>query len=132
MILADAGVWIDYLGGKPGEQVERLETLIDRDDFAITDLTLTEVLQGIRDQRQYEQTLFRLNALPLIVIGGRELAIKAASHYRFFRARGITIRKTIDTLIATRCIMDDHALLFSDRDFEPFVAHLGLRSAMSG
>lgn len=50
--------------------------------------------------------------------------------YQILRGRGITIRKTIDTLIATRCILDDIPLLYSDRDFDPFVAHLGLKSAL--
>ena len=131
MILADASVWIDYLGGKATSQADRLDTLIDSGQFGVADLTLTEVLQGIRDQSQYERTLFRLVRLPLLTIGGRDIAVQAASNYRILRARGFTVRKTIDTLIATRCIIDDHALLFSDHDFAPFVEHLGLRDAMA-
>lgn len=131
MILADAGVWIDYLGGVVTPLTDRLDVLIGSDRLVIADLTMTEVLQGIRDQGQYERTLFRLSRLPLIIVGDRRVAVQSASNYRILRARGITIRKTIDTLIATRCIIDGHALLFSDRDFEPFVEHLGLRSAMA-
>lgn len=130
MILADASVWIDYFGGGATRQVKALKGLIGDHRLALADLTLTEVLQGIRDQRQYEQTLFRLTALPLIIIGSQAVAIAAAGNYRFLRARGITIRKTIDTLIATRCIANGHALLYSDREFDPFVEHLGLVSAM--
>ena len=72
-----------------------------------------------------------MNALTLIDIAGQDIAVLAARNFRQLRAQGVTIRKTIDTLIATRCIADDHALLFSDRDFEPFVVHLGLSSAMA-
>ena len=133
MIIADASVWIDLLNERPNAQADRLKTLLyDGANVAMADLTLTEVLQGIRDQAQYERTRFRLRVLPTIIVGGAEVAIAAAQNYRFLRARGITVRKTIDTLLATRCIVDGHALLFSDRDFEPFVAHLGLRSAMAG
>lgn len=131
MILADASVWIDFLKNRPGKTVDRLDALVGGDRLAIADLTLMEVLQGIRDQHQYERTLFQLTALPPIATAGRALAIKAASNYRFLRARGITVRKTIDTLLATRCIKDGHALLYSDRDFDPFVEHLGLISAMA-
>lgn len=132
MILADAGVWIDYLSGAVAPTTERLHDLLHDDDtLAIADLTITEVLQGIRDQHRYEQTRFLLRALPVIKAVGPEIAIQAAQNYRFLRARGITVRKTIDTLIATRCIIDGHALLFSDRDFDPFVEHLGLRSALA-
>ena len=131
MILADASVWIDYLLDKSGAHVDWLDALIDDPEHAIADLTIMEVLQGIRVQQQYERTLFRLAALPVINVGGRANAIDAARNYRHLRTLGVTVRKTIDTLIATRCIVDNHALLFSDRDFDPFVEHLGLRSAMA-
>lgn len=71
-----------------------------------------------------------LAALDVITLGGADMALQAARNYRTLRAQGVTIRKTIDTIIATRCIEDDLALLYSDRDFDPFVEHLGLRSAM--
>ncbi len=132
MILADAGVWIDALNDRAGPEAARLKTLLLHNrGIAIADLTLTEVLQGIRHQREYEQTRIRLNALPTITVGGPVIAVQAASNYRFLRARGITVRKTIDTLLATRCIEDGHALLYSDRDFDPFVEHFGLISAMA-
>ena len=75
--------------------------------------------------------MFRFSTLPCIVVSSRAVAIKAAVNYRFLRSRGITVRGTVDTLIATRCIEDTHSLLFRDRDFDPFVEHLGLISAMA-
>ena len=132
MILADAGVWIDYLNGITGPQTAQLNSLLNEsDELAIADLTLTEVLQGIRDQRRYEQTRFLLRVLPIIHTTDPEIAMTAAQNYPLLRARRITIRKTIDTLIATRCIADGHTLLFIDREFQPFVEHLGLTSAIS-
>ena len=68
----------------------------------------------------------------MILVSDDNIAIQAARNFRLLRARGVTIRKTIDTLIATRCIEDGHDLLYSDRDFDPFVEHLGLRSATPG
>ena len=131
IVLADASVWIDYLAGAGSRQTDFLDRLVATPDLAIADLTLMEVLQGVRDQSQYERTRFKLSVVPLIVAGGGAVALQAARNYRALRARGITVRGTIDTLIATRCIVDGHALLFSDRDFEPFVAHLGLVDAMT-
>jgi len=131
LILVDASVWIDFFGNRRTRETAHLDALLAGDEIAVGDLTLTEMLQGIRNQHQFERTLFLLHALPVVEIAGRALAIKAASNYRALRARGITVRGTIDTLIATRCIEDGHALLFSDRDFAPFVEHLGLISAMA-
>ena len=131
MILADASVWIDYLEGRDTSAATYLDRLLGVETQLIADLTLMEVLQGIRTEQQYERTLFRLAALPVITVGGADLVRRAAQNYRWLRARGITVRKTIATLIATRCIIDGHALLFSDRDFEPFVAHLGLIDALT-
>jgi len=73
-----------------------------------------------------------LTSLTVIEQGGQEIAIQAARNFRTLRKRGVTVRKTIDTIIATRCIEDDIRLLYSDRDFDPFVRHLGLRTAMTG
>lgn len=125
MILVDSSVWIDYFRGVSSSQTDRLDALLGREPVAIGDLMLAEVLQGFIKDRDFEQALAMLGALDVIEIGGREVAIEAARNYRALRARGVTVRKTIDTLIATRCIMDGMPLLYSDRDFEPFVG-LGL------
>lgn len=130
MTVVDSSVWIDLLRRTATPQTEWLRSNPDRQRFAVGDLMLVEVLQGIPTERQLRDTLALLSNYLQIDIAGREVAVAAARNVQALRARGITVRKTIDTLIATRCIMDGHALLFSDRDFAPFVAHLGLRAAL--
>jgi len=92
---------------------------------------LTEVLQGFSSDRDFNRALRLFATLTIVEIGGQEIAVQAARNFRTLRALGVTVRKTIDTLIATRCIEDGHPLLYSDRDFDPFVQHLGLASAIS-
>ena len=130
MIVVDSSVWIDYFRGKRTVQAECLDWLLGSQPIAVGDLMLTEVLQGFRDDREFDQAVGLFSSLEVIELGGRDVAIRAAAHFRWLRARGVSVRKTIDTIIATRCIVDGHALLFSDRDFEPFVRHLGLRDAL--
>ena len=129
MILVDSSVWIDFFRGTVTPQTERLDALLGSELLVVGDLILAEVLQGFSSERDFNQARKLLTALDVVTLGGPEMAIQAARNFRTLRARGVTIRKTIDTLIATRCIESDYALLFSDRDFEPFVEHLGLRSA---
>jgi predicted nucleic acid-binding protein len=131
MILVDSSVWIDLLRDEVTPETEMLLRLIGRETLATGDLMLTEVLQGCISDTTFDQAhrLMTRN-LAVLPIVDREVAIAAAANYRALRARGITVRKTIDTLIATRCILDGHVLLHADRDFGPFVEHLGLRSAM--
>lgn len=129
MILVDSSVWIDYFRGTVTPQTERLDALLGSELLVVGDLILAEVLQGFSGERDFNQARTLLTALDVVTLGGPETAIQAARNFRTLRARGVTIRKTIDTLIATRCIESDYSLLFSDRDFEPFVEHLGLRSA---
>ena len=126
MILVDSSVWIDYFRGRGTPQTDRLDTLLGTELLAIGDIILAEVLQGFSSEREAERALALLGALEPVDIGGQAIAILAARHFRTLRARGITVRKTIDTLIATRCIHDGMALLYSDRDFDPFVEWLGL------
>lgn len=130
MILVDSSVWIDYFKGSATPQSERLDSLLSTELLAIGDLMLAEVLQGFWSDADFHQAKKLLTSLEIVELGGKDIALQAAKNFRALRAKGITVRKTIDTIIATRCIEDDHALLFSDRDFEPFVEHLGLRSAM--
>ncbi len=130
MILVDSSVWIDYLVGRPTAQAYWLDTRIDLERIAIGYLILAEVLQGCDTDREFRETRTELSRFDMVEIAGQEVAVEAARFYRQLRAIGITPRKTIDTLIATRCILDDIPLLYADRDFDPFVAHLGLRSAM--
>ena len=130
MILVDSSVWIDFFRGTVTPQTERLDALLGSELLFVGDLILAEVLQGFSSERDFNQARKLLTALDVVTLGGPDIAIQAARNFRTLRARGVTIRKTIDTLIATRCIESDYALLFSDRDFEPFVEHLGLRSAL--
>ena len=130
MILVDSSVWIDYFRGVSTPQSDRLDMLLGREPLLVGDLILTEVLQGFTSDRDYEVALRLLNTVEVVAIGGRDVALMAAQHYRRLRLLGVTVRKTIDTLIATRCIMDELTLLYSDRDFDPFVERIGLVSAL--
>lgn len=130
MILVDSSVWIDYFRGNSTVQTDRLDSLLGSEPIAVGDLILTEVLQGFRTNREFNLAKKLLTSLILVDLAGIALATQAAKNYRTLRSLGITIRKTIDTVIATRCIEDRYHLLYSDRDFDPFVAHLGLRSAL--
>lgn len=127
MILVDSSVWIDYFRGTNTPQVERLDALLGQEPLAIGDLILAEVLQGFQKDRDFQRAKGLLLGFAMVRIVDPETAIQAAMNHRRLRARGITVRKTIDTLIATCCIRKDLVLLHSDRDFAPFAAHLGLR-----
>jgi predicted nucleic acid-binding protein len=131
MILVDSSVWIDYFRGTVTPQTERLDELLGSEPVAVGDLILAEVLQGFSSDRDFNKARKLLTSLDMVAIGGVDIAIDAARNFRSLRELGITVRKTIDTLIATRCIEDDLELLFSDRDFDPFVEHLGMRSVMA-
>ena len=126
MILVDSSVWIDFFRGTVTPQVDALDRLLGEELVAIGDLMMTEVLQGFASERDFNKARRMLGALDLVEIGGRDVMIEAARYFRDLRARGITIRKTIDTLIATQCIVSGYRLLYSDRDVDPFVTHLGL------
>lgn len=129
MILVDSSVWIDHFRGNDTPQVSLLDRVLASEPVAIGDLILVEVLQGFTNDRDFNEARRLLTALTVIEIGGAGIAVQTAQNFRRLRALGVTVRKTIDTLIATRCIVDGHALLYSDRDFDPFVQHLGLAAA---
>jgi predicted nucleic acid-binding protein len=129
MILVDTSVWIDYFRGVGTPEADKLDTILGVEQVVIGDLILTEVLQGFISEREFNQGRKLLGSLPLIPLVGKDVALQAARNFRKLRGLGITIRKTIDTLIATSCIEKELSLLYSDRDFDPFVQHLGLRSA---
>lgn len=127
MTLVDSSVWIDYFNGKRGAATDLLDRLMDREILLVGDLILAEVLQGLRSESDAARALSHFEPFEFRAMGGREIAIGAARNYRFLRGRGITVRTTIDTLIATFCIQHGHTLLHSDRDFDAFERHLGLR-----
>jgi predicted nucleic acid-binding protein len=127
LILVDSSVWIDYFRGRITAQTEKLDGLLGQELLAIGDLILTEVLQGFDNERDFSDAGKMLTSLDVVELGGREIAMQAAKNFRVLRRLGVTVRKTIDTVIATRCIESGDDLLHSDRDFDPFAKHLGLR-----
>ena len=127
MILVDSSVWIDYFKGTVTTQTQILDALLGKEPLAIGDLILTEVLQGFDDDRDFNKAKKMLTSLIVIELGGQEIAIQAAKNFRTLRNLGVTVRKTINTVIATRCIESGYDLLHNDRDFDPFAKHLGLR-----
>jgi len=130
LILVDSSVWIDYFNGAITPQTDKLDSLLGSELLASGDLILTEVLQGFDKERHFERARKLLTALPVVPLAGQEIAIQAARNFRALRRFGITVRKTIDVLIATRCIEDNYDLLHNDRDFDVFVKYLGLRSVV--
>ena len=132
MILVDSSVWIDYFRGTPTPEAEKLDSLLGTEPIATGDLILAEVLQGFVSDRDFNQAKKLLTSLVIMDLARQDIAIQAAKNFRVLRALGITVRKTIDTVIATRCIESRLSLLYSDTDFDPFVEHLGLRSALPG
>jgi hypothetical protein len=132
VILVDSSVWIDYFRGLPTPQTDKLDALLGSEPVVTGDLVLTEVLQGFESDRDFNQARKLLTSLIVVDLAGQDIAIQAARNFRALRALGVSVRKTIDTVIATRCIKSGFTLLYSDRDFDPFVQHLGLRSALPG
>jgi predicted nucleic acid-binding protein len=130
MIVVDSSVWVDYFNGRDTPQTTRLDAALGVEPLAIGDLILTEVLQGFRTEADFVQARALLLSLTVFELLGLENAIRSAEHYRALRKRGVTIRKTADVIIATFCIVEGHSLLFSDKDFQPFVEHLGLREVI--
>lgn len=126
MVIVDTTVWIDYLQGIRNPETDWLEAELDRQRLGLTDVILCEVLQGVRDEAiatSVERQLLKLEVFPT---GGVDLARDAARNYRTLRARGHTVRKTIDCLIATFCLRGQHSLLHRDRDFDAFERFLNL------
>jgi predicted nucleic acid-binding protein len=131
VILVDSSVWIDYFRGRVTTESEKLDSLLGARPLATGDLNLVEILQGFNGDKEFEEARKLLMSLIVVELGGQDIAIQAARNFRKLRSLGVTTRKTIDTVIATWCIENDFSLLYSDRDFEPFVTHLGLRSALN-
>ena len=132
MILVDSSVWVDYFNGQITQETDHLDSLLGTEPVAIGDLILAEVLQGFRSDSDYEAAKELLASLAIYDLLGASLAIKTADNYRALRKRGITVRKTADAIIATFCIERRIPLLYSDRDFDPFVKHLALKPALRG
>lgn len=126
MVIIDTTVWIDYLRGAPNKETDFLDREVGRQRFGLTNLILCETLQGIADEKSFTRVLRGLRRFEILEMGGVELAIEAARNYRRLRQHGITVRRTIDCLIGTFCLLQGHSLLHRDRDFDHFEKFLGL------
>ncbi len=126
MVIIDASVWIDYFNGTQSTETVWLDQQLGLRRFALTDIILCEVLQGVRDDKQALRLKRELLKFVVFEMHGVQLAEQAAANYRSLRGKGITVRKTIDCLIATYCIFGGHDLLHNDRDFDPFETYLQL------
>ena len=132
MIFVDSSVWIDYLRGLETVHTRKLDSILGDKPVVIGDLVLVEVLQGCVDPRQFEETVRLFRRLDVVTVGGNKVALEAARNHLKLRSKGFTVRKTIDCLIATRCILSGYELLHNDRDFLPFEKHLNLRCTRLG
>lgn len=126
MTIVDTTVWIDYLGGTVNQHTDWLDQELNQQRLGLTDLILCEVLQGIRGDSTFKRVRRDLSRFEVFDTGGEALAVASAQNYRFLRSHGHTVRKTIDCLIATFCLTEQHSLLHRDRDFDPFEKYLGL------
>ncbi len=127
MILVDSSVWIDYFNGNPTWQTDLLDSYLSDLPIIMGDLILTEVLQGFRSDKDFKTARSFLDSLPFRQMCGYNVAIQSAQNYRKLRKAGITVRKTIDVIIATFCIIEGLTLLHDDRDFDPISASFPLK-----
>lgn len=132
MIMVDSSVWIDYFNGVSSWQTDLLDEYLSNVPVLLGDLILVEVLQGFKSDKDYNTAKYFLSALPFRRIGGYDVAVQSVEHYRFLRKTGVTVRKTIDVIIATYCIREGLTLLHDDRDFDPMVTHLSLKVPTEG
>jgi predicted nucleic acid-binding protein len=127
MLVVDSTVWVDYFNGIGNPQTDYLERIADQVPILIGDLILAEVLQGFRDDADFEKARRAFGKYLQMEMVSPALALQSARNYRLLRRRGITVRKTMDSLIATYCIENEHELLHNDNDFDGYEKHLGLR-----
>ena len=129
MLVVDSSVWIDFFRDAPAPAVDELARCMEKSDteIIVPDLVLYEVLRGFREERALRQARLLLQTLHIEPCGGEDLALAAAEHYRQLRARGITVRSSVDVLVAAFCIDNDYLLLHSDRDYDAIATHRGLR-----
>jgi len=118
MLVVDSTVWIDYFNGSANARTDYLNNILDKSPILIGDLILAEVLQGFRQDPDFEKQVNMVSP---------SLALQSARNFRLLRQKGVTVRKTIDSLIAMYCIKNDHELLHNDNDFDGYEKHLGLR-----
>lgn len=128
MILIDSSVWIDYFNGADLPHTRKVNEILGVHEIVVTEVVIAEVLQGFRVKKEFDGTLKVLDSFRFEPMGGRDVAVQAARNFVYLRSIGFTIRKTVDSLIATNCILNGFQLLHNDRDFVPFEAHLGLQT----
>lgn len=126
MLVVDSTVWVDYFNGVTNPQTDYLHQIVDHTPILVGDLILAEVLQGFRKDVDFEKARRALGKFIQVEIVSVELAIQSARNYRLLRRRGVTVRKTVDSLIATYCIENEHELLHNDSDFDGYEKQLGL------
>jgi predicted nucleic acid-binding protein len=131
VIVVDTSVWIDYFNGVPTPQAGMLDQLLGEQVLAVGDLILVELLPGFATEPDARRALSLLEPLEFLDMAGRDVAIQSAANYRRLRRRGVTVRKTMDMLIGTYCLMHDHEILHNDRDFDVLAKHLGLKVTRS-
>ena len=127
MLVVDTTVWIDYFNGVENPETNFLNTVVETTPILMGDLILAEVLQGFRYDPDFEKVRRALGRYLQVNMVNQELAVQSTRNFRFLRQKGITIRKTIDSLIATYCIENDHELLHNDSDFDGYEKYLGLK-----
>jgi len=127
MLVVDTSVWVDYFNGEENPQTDFLHSVLDATPILIGDLILTEVLQDFRHDPDFETVRRTLGRFTQANMVDTTLAVQSARNYRFLRQKGVTVRKTIDSLFATYRIENEHELLHNDSDFDGYEKHLGLR-----
>ena len=127
MIVADTSAWIDYFNGIEAPYTDILDEDLENSRIIIGDLIIAELLQGFKNEREYNLARNLIEHLEYRDFAGKEIAIKTAENYRFLRKKGITVRKTIDVIIATFCIENNYQLIHNDRDFDVMEKYLGLK-----
>jgi predicted nucleic acid-binding protein len=127
MLVVDSTVWVDYFNGVENPQTNYLERIADQVPILIGDLILAKILQGFRDDADFEKARRALGKYIQVEMVSPALALQSVRNYRLLRRKGITVRKTIDSLIATYCIENEHELLHTDSDFDGYEKFLGLQ-----
>ena len=130
MIVVDSSVWIDYFSGKMTPAAEKLDSLLGETPIAAGDLMLVEILQGFRTDNDFAKARDLLLSLHIVNMLNTTIALKSAANIRILRKKGVSVRKTINTIIATYCIDNKLPLLYSDKDFQPFQNYLKLQNAL--
>lgn len=127
-VIVDTSVWIDFFNGHPSPQADRLARAIaDDEPIAMPGLVYTEILLGLKNEQDAIRVASLLDAFVWVNEASKADYEGAARLYRVCRTKGVTIRSTIDCLIAQLCLRDNEVLLAKDRDFEAIARHSALR-----